>query len=97
MNYGMKYSLDAPDHQIQDANDAKAGDYVTMKGCPNGSQDIYIHYFRIISRTNKFITITDEDKFVKLSWNEQGKYWGKNQGYCCDGFINEYELPNIQL
>jgi hypothetical protein len=48
---------------------------------------------QVVSRTKKFITITEKDKFVRLSWNEEDKYWGKNQGFQCRTYINEDELP----
>ena len=97
MNYIGSSSSCRPNHritEITDCSDVAVGDYLINKWHEGGwTNKINVCYIQIVSRTNKFITITEKDQFVKLSWNEQDKYWGKNQGYRCRTYIKQDELP----
>lgn len=94
MNYFGSLSSRCPDHRITDCSEVAVGDYLINKWSEGGwSNTINICYLQVVSRTKKFITITEKDQFVKLSWNEQDKYWGKNQGYYVRYYINQDELP----
>jgi len=92
MNYIGSFSTRLPDHKITDCSDIASGDYLVNMWIDNNSK-LYVCYLQVVLRTKKFITITDKDQFIKLSWNEKDKYWGKNQGYQCRYYINQDEFP----
>ena len=91
MNYIAPYTSLTNQHRITDCSDVAVGDYLIHVWSANDK--LIVCYLQIVSRTKKFITITDKDQFVKLSWNNENKYWGKNQGYMCRNYINQDELP----
>ena len=92
VNYISRYGICEP-HRITDCSAIVPGDYMINVWADRSTCKLYSCYLQVVSRTKKFITITDKDTFVKLSWNEEDKYWGKNQGYQCRTYINENELP----
>jgi hypothetical protein len=93
VNYISRYGI-CQQHNITDISAIVPGDYVINVWADPSNYKLYSCYLQVISRTKKFITITDKDKFVKLSWDKEDGYWGKNQGYQCRSYINELELPD---
>lgn len=92
MNYVAPYTSLTNQHRLTDVSSIIPGDYI-INVWTGDNHKLHVSYLQVVSRTKKFITITEKDQFVRLSWNEQDKYWGKNQGYHCRNYINEDELP----
>jgi hypothetical protein len=95
VNYITTLKHFALEHRITDCSDVASGEYIINHWYEYLHDSVRTHvcYMQVVSRTKKYITIMDENNLVKLSWNEEGKYWGKNQGYQCRTYISQDELP----
>ena len=77
-----------------DINDVDCEDYLMNRWRePGNSNKINICFLKVVYRTPKFITITEKDKFIRLSWDKENAVWGTKQGYHCRFYIKANQLP----